>query len=56
MALDLYQAGVLIGSIVRCQNGCYAYTPAGEAIRQIHDIDAAAHALAARVAPEAVAA
>ena len=56
MALDLYQAGVLIGSVVRCRGGCYAYTPAGEAIGQFHNIDAAAYALAARAAPEPVAA
>ncbi|MHC2108563.1 hypothetical protein [Methylobacterium sp. CM6246] len=56
MALDLYQAGVLIGSVAPCRGGCYAYIPACEAIGQFHDIDVAVHALAARAAPEPVAA
>lgn len=56
MALDLFMAGVLIGSVVRCRGGCFAYTASGEAVGQFADIDAAAHALAARIAPEPVAA
>ena len=56
MALDLHLGGVLIGSVVRCRNGCFAYTPDGQPVGEFADIDAAAFALAARVAPKQVAA
>lgn len=49
MALDLYLSGVLIGSVVRGLKGCYAYCPAGSPVGQFADIDAAAHALKARM-------
>lgn len=56
MALDLFQAGILIGSVLRGPQGCYAYDPAGSPVGQFADIDAAAHALASRAALEPVAA
>lgn len=56
MALDLYLSGVLIGSVVRGPQGCYAYGPSGSPVGQFADIDAAAHALASRAALEPVAA
>lgn len=50
MSLDLFQGNVHLGSVVRSRLGTvYAYTPAGEAVGQFHDIDAAAVALAARL-------
>lgn len=56
MALDLFISGVPIGSVVRCRSGCFAYTPSGSPLGEYADLDAAAAALAARVALEPVAA
>lgn len=56
MALDLYQAGELVGSVVRCAGGiAYAYLPDGAALGTFADLDSAAAALAARVPSEQVA-
>jgi ribosomal protein L7Ae-like RNA K-turn-binding protein len=55
MAYNLYQAGELIGAVVRCEGGvAYAYLPNRAALGTFADFDSAA--LAARVAPEPVAA
>lgn len=56
MALELFQAGILIGSVIRGLRGCYAYSPDGQPVGEFADIDAAAHALVARVANRAEAA
>lgn len=45
MSLDLYIKGELIGSVVRSPGVVYAYCPAGRAVGQFVDIDAAAAAL-----------
>lgn len=46
MALDLYQNGIAIGSVVRCAGGvAYAYLPTGEALGTYADLDSAAAAL-----------
>lgn len=53
MSLDLFQSGILIGSVVRCSGGhAYAYLPNGEALGTFADLDAAAAALAARAKRE----
>ncbi len=48
MALDLYIAGLCIGSVVRGLKGVFAYGPDGSAVGQFHDTDAAARVLATR--------
>lgn len=52
MALDLYIAGALIGSVVRGAGSVFAYAPDGSAIGQYATTDAAAVALAARAGIE----
>ncbi|WP_187193403.1 MULTISPECIES: hypothetical protein [unclassified Methylobacterium] len=56
MALDLFVSGVLIGRVVRCWSGCFAYSPSGAPLGEYADLDAAAAAAATRVALEPVAA
>ncbi|MFC6792947.1 hypothetical protein ACFQE0_27355 [Methylobacterium komagatae] len=55
MAIDLYQDGILIGSVVRCTGGCYVYTPEGTPLGQMANLDAAALALAERLKGQAAA-
>ena len=55
MTLDLFVSSVLMGSVVRCRSGCFAYSPSGAPLGEYADLDAAAAALAARVALEPVA-
>lgn len=56
MALDLFKAGIHLGSVVRCNGGAvYCYTASGEALGTFATIDAAAVALAARAGIEAAA-
>lgn len=56
MAIDLFIAGVCIGSVIRGAGSVFAYAADGTALGQYATTDAAAVALAARAGPKAEAA